>query len=291
MKAILALLVMSLMSPVFAQDFDDSSTGVDDMTTTEDPAVYDDSPIYSDDTSELPSDSVFEDTDPSLSGSATDADETPVTSPATAQDEVTDTAETTDTTTSRTYSEETMREDRIIRGFYIEPAILGSRQDADIEGNIGADTTGTSNSFGVDLKLGGHVGEMFFLGADGRYERAQFEGSALDDTDANIWNWGPTVGVQAPYMGLRAWGTYVVDGNYNPEEGVRNVDLKFTDPYGWRGGIGFRLASVSLNLEYEDLTYRTTEVESAGDFAVGTGTDADFSQRGYAVSLSFPVEL
>jgi len=281
MKAILALLVTSMMSPVFAQDLSDTSNVTEETTTTT---------TTTDDTTEFSNETSFSDDEPALSGSATDANEAPaMSSPALAPAPATPPA--TETTTTRTYREEAMVDDRNVRGFYIEPAILGSRQDTDLEGNIGTDATGVSNSFGVDLKLGGHVNEMFFIGADGRYERAQFEETALEDTDADIWNVGPTVGVQAPFMGARVWGTYIVDGNYNPEAGVRNVDLNFTDPYGWRGGIGFRLSNVSLNLEYEDLTYNDTEVESVGDFAVGTGTDADFSQRGYAVSLSFPVEL
>lgn len=264
MKTILALLVATFVSPVFAQYEED----------------------YSED----------------LSGSATvDSTTTTTTTPSTVAPPTTSplnsqmdsqASPATETTTTRTYREETIAEDRNRGGFYVEPAIFGSRHDADLKAsNIGNDSEGTSNGFGADLKLGAHVGEMFFVAADGRYERSEFEGSALEDTDVTVWNVGPTLGLQAPYMGARVWGTYVVDGNYNPDSGARAVDYNFTDPYGWRVGAGVRLSAVSLNLEYEDLTYRTTEVESIGDLAAGSGADADFSQRGYAVSLSFPVEF
>lgn len=197
----------------------------------------------------------------------------------------------TDTTTSRTYSETTTN-DRKVGGFFIEPAIFGNSQDTDLKTNaLGADNTGTSRGFGVDLKLGGHVGEMFFIGADGRYERSRFEDSSYATADTNTYNWGPVAGFQAPFFGLRVWGTYVVDGISDPESGARGVDLKFKDPYGWRLGAGVRFAMVSVNLEYEDLTYRTTELQSIGDIGVGQNTNVDFAQRGYGLSLSFPIQL
>lgn len=201
------------------------------------------------------------------------------------------TAAASEENTSRSWHEE-MGRNLKPGGFYIEPAILGTREDADIKGNLaGADNTGTSNGFGADLKLGGHIGEIVFLAADGRYERTRFADSSYTDQDSNVWNWGPTVGIQAPWAGMRVWGTYIVDGNFDPNSGANGTDLKFKDPYGWRGGVGFRISNVSLNLEYEDLTYRTTDVQSLGNVAVGTSTNVDFAQRGYALSLSFPIQL
>jgi hypothetical protein len=197
----------------------------------------------------------------------------------------------TDTTTSRTYSETTTPE-RDSSGFFLEPAIFGSSNDTDFKASIaGADNTGTSRGFGLDLKLGAHLAEIFFLGADARYERSRFADSSYSDVDANTYNWGPVAGFQAPFFGLRVWGTYVVDGISDPDAGVQGLDFKFKDPYGWRVGAGIRLASVSLNVEYEDLTYRTTEVQSVGGFGVGQNTEADLTQRGYGVSIGFPIEL
>jgi hypothetical protein len=199
---------------------------------------------------------------------------------------------TSEETTSRTYHEEMGKHERKAAGFYIEPGIFGAREDADIKSAaITGDQTGSSNGFGADLRLGGHLGEVFFLGADGRYERSRLEDTGYGNQDVNAWNWGPTAGLQAPWAGMRVWGTYVVDGNYDPDAGSNGTDLKFKDPYGWRAGVGFRLSAVSLNVEYEDLTYRTTDIQSLGNVPAGTSTNADFAQRGYAVSLSFPIDL
>ncbi len=196
-----------------------------------------------------------------------------------------------ETTTSRTYSESPAPQ-RSGGGFFLEPAIFGASQDVDLKANLaGTDNTGTSRGFGLDLKLGAHVGEIFFLGADGRYERSRYADSSYEDVDANTYNWGPVAGFQAPVFGLRVWGTYVVDGIADPDAGARGLDLKFKDPYGWRVGAGIRLAAVSLNVEYEDLTYRTTEIQSVGDISVGQNTDIDMAQRGYGLSVSFPIEL
>lgn len=172
-------------------------------------------------------------------------------------------------------------------GYYIEPAILGSRQENRITG-VGNGTT-DSTSFGADLKLGGHINESFFLAVDGRYERATLEDVAFQDTNADVYNWGPSLGFQAPKYGLRAWGTYVVDGVYNPEAGANGVNLEFKNPYGWRGGLGVRFAAVSVNVEYQDLTYRNTDIESLGT-ATAPGA-IDFDERGYSLSLSFPMDL
>lgn len=198
----------------------------------------------------------------------------------------------TETTTSRTYSETTEAEPRKAGGFYIEPGIFGSSGDTDLKtSSVGSDNTGTSRGFGADLKLGGHVGEILFLGADARYERSRIEDASYANADTNTYNWGPVVGVQAPFFGMRLWGTYVVDGIADPDSGAQGVDLKFKDPYGWRVGAGVRFMAVSVNLEYEDLTYRTTEVQSVGDVGVGFNSNVDYAQRGVGLSVSFPIQL
>lgn len=304
MKAIITLLVTCLMSPVFAQMDDISTQTTTSSTSSEEETVTDDT-TYESDSAFSDTETSLEEDEPALSGSATatDADESELSGTATGTtgtdsatmapaSPATPAAPATETTTTRTYREETIAEDdRRPGGFFVEPGIVGSSQETDLNAGIGSDVDGTSEAFGADLKLGGHIMEGFFLGANGRYQRAQFEGTALEDTDADVWNWGPVAGFQAPFAGARIYGTYVVDGSYNPESGNRGVDLRFEEPYGWRGGIGFRLSNVSLNLEYEDLTYNNTEVESVGDFAIGTAEEAEFSQRGYALMLSFPIEL
>jgi hypothetical protein len=197
-------------------------------------------------------------------------------------------------TTSRTFREETLAPRAAWGGFYVEPGIFGSRNDTDLKTSQllpGSDVNGTSDGVGLDLKLGGHVNDIVFLAVDGRYERSRMSGSSYSNADSNVYNWGPTLGFQAPVWGLRLWGTYVVDGINDPESGAQNVDFRFKDPYGWRGGIGFHIQNVSLNLEYEDLTYRTTEIQSVGNAPAGANTNVDFGQRGYLASLSFPISL
>ncbi|MEZ0392085.1 MAG: hypothetical protein ACAH59_07725 [Pseudobdellovibrionaceae bacterium] len=304
MKTIIAMLAASLMSAAaWAQDSRSTTT---DTTTTPTPSsdtnslgepstdIYDDSTLSGSSTSD---DSTFQDTDTttapsyeedsSLSGSATEGTTNMAPAPA-APAPVAPTAPAATDTTSKAYQETDMSSPERRGGVYIEPGIFGSIQDSDI--SVGDDESATSNGFGVDLKLGGHINSMFFLAADGRYERSRFEGSSYEDTDADAWNWGPTAGVQAPFFGGRLWGTYVVDGEHDPDSGVDGTDLRFTDPYGWRFGAGVKFSSVSLNLEYEDLTYRTTEVDDSGGGALGTES-IDFESRGYAVSLSFPMSL
>ncbi len=200
---------------------------------------------------------------------------------------------TTDTT-SRTYREETTAAPSAYGGFYIEPGIFGSRTQTDLKTSqllpVG-DVNGTSDGVGVDLKVGGHINDIVFLAVDGRYERSHLTGSAYSSADSNVYNYGPTLGFQAPVWGMRLWGTYVLDGISDPQAGANSVDFKFKDPYGWRAGVGFHIQNVSLNLEYEDLTYRTTELQSRGTAAGSTNTSADFGQRGYLASLSFPISL
>jgi hypothetical protein len=194
-------------------------------------------------------------------------------------------------TASRTKEDMARREPRR-GGFYIEPALVGIQQDVDAKGGlIGSDVNGTSNGFGADLKLGGHINETFFLAADGRYERVRFAETTFEDVNADVLNYGATIGLQAPWAGVRAWGTYVLGGTYDAERANNGADLRFEDPYGWRAGLGFRFQAISLNLEYQDLTYQTTEIESAGTLASANTGNIDFGQRGYALSLSFPIEL
>ncbi len=203
-------------------------------------------------------------------------------------------AAATTETTSRTYREETVAAPSVTGGFYIEPGLFGSRNENSLKTSQllpAGDVNGRSEGVGLDLKIGGHLNDIAFLALDGRYERARFSGSNYQNADSNIYNYGPTLGFQAPIWGMRLWGTYVLDGVNDPQSGANNVKLRFTNPYGWRGGIGFHIQSVSLNLEYEDLTYRTTEVQSIGTAPVGSNTKVDFGQRGYLASLSFPISL
>jgi len=84
---------------------------------------------------------------------------------------------------------------------------------------------------------------------------------------------------------------YVVAGENNPDAGNQGVDLKFKEAQGWRLGAGVHIAAVGVNLEYQDLKYNSTEVESLGPVAVNNNTSVDADTKGYSLSVSFPIEL
>lgn len=180
-------------------------------------------------------------------------------------------------------------------GFLLEPMILATREDETIKTSqlpiVTDDTSGSSTGYGLGLRFGGHVSEVFFLGLDARYARARLSDSFYQTADANIYNLAPVVGVQTPYFGIRLLAGYVVAGENDPASGYRGLDLKFKEANGWRVGAGLYIAAVSLNLEYQDLTYNTTEIQSFGAYTVNNATSVDANNRGYALSVSFPVEM
>lgn len=182
-------------------------------------------------------------------------------------------------------------------GFFMEPMLLTSQEDASIKTSqlplISDDTSGTSSGFGVGLRLGGHISEVVLLGVDARYSQMQLKDSFYERANAAVYNIAPVVGLQTPYFGVRLLAGYVVAGENNPGAGIQGLDLKFTEATGWRVGAGIHVAAVSLNLEYQDLTYNSTKIESYGSLnRNGSGASSvDANNRGYTVSLSFPVEL
>jgi len=99
------------------------------------------------------------------------------------------------------------------------------------------------------------------------------------------------IGVQTPFFGIRVYGGYVVLGETNPEAGNQGFDVKFTEPQGARVGVDFHIGLVALNVEYQDLTYNKTKIESYGLVNASGESDVDFDTRGYTASLSFPMEL
>lgn len=178
-------------------------------------------------------------------------------------------------------------------GMLLEPMLLTSQEDTTIKTSqlpvINNDTSGESTGYGVGLRLGAHASEVFLIGLDARYAKTEFKDSFYDRADGDTYNVAPFVGIQTPYMGIRLLAGYVVAGENNPEAGVQGLNLKFKEATGWRVGGGIYIAAVSLNVEYQDLTYNSTEVENPGVFSGTSSVDAN--NRGYTVSLSFPVEL
>lgn len=195
--------------------------------------------------------------------------------------------ETTDTTANRP----------VERGLFLEPMLTYTQNDSSLDTTglptFGADTSADTDGVGAGLRLGGHVGETFFLGVDGRYARLELSDSAYGRAEGDSYNVGPVVGLQMPtLLGLRVWGTYVMAGEFDPETGNAGLNLKFEEPQGWRLGAGIKLASMSLNFEYQDLEYDETDIQNFGGTGGGSGvSDVEYDVDGYTVSLSFPLEF
>jgi len=214
-------------------------------------------------------------------------------------------AQTTDTTTTTTdtatgdQAVTTRTEETPSRispgGFYMEPMLLVTRADSSINTSqlpmISDDTTGTEQGYGLGLRLGGHVSEILLLGVDARYAKTQMQDSSYGSADAQSYNVAPVIGLQTPLFGIRLLAGYVAAGENNPEAGSRGLDLKFKDANGWRVGAGLHVAALSVNLEYQDLKYNTTDVESFGSLNVNSTSDIDVTNRGYALTIGFPIEL
>lgn len=207
--------------------------------------------------------------------------------PAMAQDQEIVNTERTTTTTETT--------ERSKVGLALEPMLIYGQETANIRTSqlpiISDDTTAGEKSAGIGLKLGGHIAGILTAGVDGRYSRTRLSDSSYGETEGDKYTVGPTLGVQMPVAGLRVWGTYVVAGGYDPSAGAQGFDLRFNDPRGYRMGVGFHIGAVSLNLEYEDLTFQNTEIQSFGGIGGSAATAVDFDSRGYMASLSFPIEL
>lgn len=178
-------------------------------------------------------------------------------------------------------------------GLFIEPAITYETGDSTVNWpSPFSNSTGKVEGFGLGARLGFHINKAFFLGFDGRYSMPNFKDSSVNyDAKATAANWGPVVGVQMPDMGLRIWGTYVMGGELNPEKSG-NFDVKVKDPTGYRAGVGFHVASVSLNLEYQQLKYDTSILEQVGSYSANTSfSNVTLENKSWIASVSFPVEL
>jgi hypothetical protein len=200
--------------------------------------------------------------------------------------------ETTTTTTV-----ETEEDDRAIDrgGLFVEPILSVSREDSTIKTGqlpiVTDDTSGTMEGLGVGARVGGHISEILALGVDGRYSRMRFNDSFYEASEGDMYNIGPSVVLQTPIFGVRLLGTYIMAGQFNPGSGVQGLDAKFTDARGYRLGAGVHFAAVSVNVEYQNLRFNSTEIESFGSLGINSAANVDFENDGYTLSLSFPVEL
>lgn len=198
-----------------------------------------------------------------------------------------------DTSSTTTTTEE---KERIGRGgFFLEPLLFASQEDQTIKSaqlSAAAGNSSTSSrGYGAGLRIGGHLSEVFLLGLDARYARVDAGDSYYRSEDANVYNLAPFIGAQTPLFGIRILAGYVAVGENNPGSSTQGLDLKFKEAAGWRLGAGVHVGAVGINLEYQDLTYNKTEIESFGQVATNNDTNIDMQSKGYALSVSFPIEL
>lgn len=177
-------------------------------------------------------------------------------------------------------------------GLFIEPMLTYENGEADVDlpSPFGSSKS-EINGFGVGARLGFHIMESVFLGLDARYSKPTYKNDDTDiSSDATSYNYGPVVGVQMPTpLGIRLWAGYIAGGQMDVDKD-EGVDFKFKDASGYRIGGGIKLAMVSLNLEYQQVTYNETELEHAGIFS-GTTGNVDQDNRSYILSVSFPISL
>ncbi len=177
-------------------------------------------------------------------------------------------------------------------GVFVEPGVTYEKGDGELDfpdpfGGTSADVDG----FGVMARVGFDFGNMLWVGADGRYSRPELDNEDYK-ADATSWNYGPTAGLQMPTpLGLRVWGTWVLDGKLDPEE-EDQLDVRFEKARGYRVGVGVKLAIVSVNLEYQQLKYDKAVLEEIGPFNPGTEfDDVDGTNDSWILSASFPIGL
>ena len=176
-------------------------------------------------------------------------------------------------------------------GLFIEPALTYERSDSKVNyPSPFANSTGKVDGFGIGARLGFHLNEVFFIGVDGRYSMPKFKDSTYD-ASATSANLGAVAGVQMPNIGLRLWGAIILGGILDPDSSG-GFDLKFKDTSGYRVGAGFRLAIVSLNLEYQHLKYGQTVLEQIGPFSTSTSfSNVTLENNSWVASVSFPLAL
>ncbi|AZZ37491.1 hypothetical protein CIK05_12035 [Bdellovibrio sp. qaytius] len=177
-------------------------------------------------------------------------------------------------------------------GFFLEPMVTYQNLKADITypNTFLSDSSGEVKGIGLGLRAGGHVLDTIFLAADLRYAQPRYKDSNFE-ADAKATNYGVVLGVQMPIAGLRLWATYIVDGNLDPKED-NNVDLKFTEAHGQRFGAGLHVATFSVNLEYQNVKYGSTELEKLGPFTnISAQDNIDLTEKGFVASVSFPISF
>lgn len=56
-------------------------------------------------------------------------------------------------------------------------------------------------------------------------------------------------------------------------------------------GAGFHIGPVSLNLEYENIKFNQTKLQSLGDVRFSSNSDINYDSQSWNSSVRFPLEL
>jgi hypothetical protein len=177
----------------------------------------------------------------------------------------------------------------------LEPMLIGNSENFSVRSAplpvAESNTSGSTLGYGLGLRAGVHVLDSFFVGFDGRYAYEELNNFFYQDTTATAYSFGPMIGGELPYYGIRLTATYIMLGEFKPTLDAYGLNMKFTDPLGWRIGAGIRIATVSVNLEYQDLTYEKTRVISWGALPPTSAVGTQAESGGYVLSLSYPFTL
>lgn len=199
---------------------------------------------------------------------------------------------TTDNPEGRTKTETTevdRKGDAGAGGFFVEPGLRYESISGDINlptplGNSDIEAQG----LGVSARAGFHIFDVMFIAAEANYSQLQFDENATSfSSDGSAYSFGPTVGFQTPWAGVRVWGTYIAGGEFNPSSD-NGIDLDFEDQRGYKVGLGLRFAKFGASVEYQDSTYESVDINNFGGGNIG-GLEAE--NQAWIGSISFPISL
>ena len=178
-------------------------------------------------------------------------------------------------------------------GLFLEPALTYQKGSLKVQYPTPflSDSNENINGYGLGVRAGVHFADILFLAADIRYSQPNYESTALNGSaKAHALNYGVTLGLQTPFFGIRLWNTFILDGSLNPDA-INSVDVEYKGFNGYRIGGGLYIAIISLNLEYQEAKYKSTNVQSAGPFAPGTLDNVNGTEKSIILSVSFPLAL
>ncbi len=194
-------------------------------------------------------------------------------------------------TATQTTDDYDNREGLNLGGFFIEPGIRYDNLsgDLDLPAQFGVSDI-EAEGVGANLRVGFHLLDIMFLAAEGNYSEMHIknDGGSRYSADGSAHSYGPTLGFQTPWAGVRVWGTYLVNGEFDPRSN-NGLNLKFRDLNGYKVGLGARFKTFGASVEYQDATYNNVDVQDAG--LVAGARDLELKHTGWLGQISFPFAL